>query len=61
MRRLLLLAGIAGLAWWWWSTREQASDERVVIGYEDGSSVDVPADGPAWGRALGLARDALAA
>jgi hypothetical protein len=58
MRRLLLLA-LAGLAWWLLVRRPRTAAERVTIGYEDGSSVVLDANGPDAERLLTSARGVL--
>jgi len=60
MRRLLVIAGLA-VAAWWFLTRRRPAPLRVVVGYEDGSAVEVP-DGSLEGeRLVASARAALGA
>jgi hypothetical protein len=57
MRRVAVLVGLAAVGWWWLSRRRSA-DERVVIGYEDGSSFEPPEGSREWRELLRLAREA---
>jgi hypothetical protein len=59
MRRLLVLAALAGLAAL--IHRRRASAERITIGYEDGSSLTLDGRSDDGERLLELARPALRA
>jgi hypothetical protein len=60
MRKLLLLAGLAALAWRVLRRRSHVAAEQVIVGYEDGSAVALDAAAPERSRFLALAREALA-
>lgn len=58
MRRLLIL-GLLGLLGWWALSRRRGPDGRIVVGYEDGSAVDVPPGTDTWERIRAHAAEAL--
>ena len=58
MRRLVILALIAGAAWWF-LTRDRREDEGgATIGYADGSSVTLDVGSPELDRLLSIAAEA---
>jgi hypothetical protein len=58
MRRLLVLAGlVAGV--WWLVRRKRRQEPRAVIGYGDGSSLEVAADTPELDRLVATARSVI--
>lgn len=58
MRRLLLLALLAG-AVWWLLRRERGAGETATVGYEDGSSVTLEPGAPELEPLLEIARGAV--
>jgi hypothetical protein len=60
MRRILLLAGVALLVWKLRRRRGATRTERVVVGYDDGSSLALEPGARERERLLEIARDALA-
>jgi hypothetical protein len=59
MRRLLLLAGVGGVLWWALARRRRRRQEpRAVIGYADGSSVEVTASAE-FDRMVATARSVI--
>ncbi len=56
IRRLLLLAALAGAAWWLLSRRESGREVGALVGYGDGSSVALEEGSPELERMLGIAR-----
>jgi hypothetical protein len=58
MRRLLVLAGVA-VAAWWFLTRRRPTPLRVVVGYADGSAIELPDGSWERERLVSSARDAL--
>jgi len=58
MRKALVLILVGAFAWWVVSRRGERA-ERVVVGYDDGSSLEVARGSAAWSGALALAREAL--
>jgi hypothetical protein len=61
IRRLLLLAGLAGAVWWFLARRESGREVGVLVGYGDGSSVALEAGSPELERMLGIARSVVRA
>jgi hypothetical protein len=60
MRRLVVLALLAGAAWWF-VNRGRATDEGgATIGYADGSSVALDPGSPELDRLLQIAAEASA-
>lgn len=57
--RLLLLAGL-GAGAWLLLRRSRAGRERVVVGWDDGSELELPPGEPERARLLAVAREALA-
>ena len=55
MRRLLVLAGLAG-AVWWLVARRRRSESRAVVGYEDGSSITLDDTSSELARLVASAR-----
>lgn len=58
MRRLAVLAGLAG-AVWWLLRRQHGPGETATIGYEDGSSVTLEPGAPELERLLAIGREAV--
>jgi hypothetical protein len=58
MRRLLVLAGLAGAAWWL-VRRRTADQPRAVIGYADDSSIPLDAGSPHLDRLVAAARSVI--
>jgi hypothetical protein len=58
MRRLLLLAGVGGVLWWAIARRRRRQEPRAVIGYADGSSLEVTASAE-FDRMLATARSVI--
>jgi hypothetical protein len=58
MRRLLVVAGLAAAAWWF-LTRRRPAPVRVVVGYADGSAIELPDGSLEQERLVASARDAL--
>jgi hypothetical protein len=61
MRKVLLLAALAGAAWWFLGRRRTAARETATVGYADGSSVTLEAGAPELERLLLIASRATAA
>ena len=60
MRRLVVLAVLAGAAWWF-LTRDRGEDQGgATIGYADGSSVTLEMGSPELDRLLQIAGEATA-
>ena len=60
MRRLLVVAGLA-VAAWWFLTRRRPAPVRVVVGYADGSAIELPDGSLEQERLVASVRDALRA
>jgi hypothetical protein len=60
MRRLLVLAGLVAVAWWF-LTRRRPAPLRVVVGYADGSAIELPDGSLERDRLVASARAALRA
>jgi hypothetical protein len=60
VRKLLVLAGLAAAAWWF-LTRHRPAPLRVVVGYADGSAIELPDGSLERERLVVSARDALRA
>jgi hypothetical protein len=55
MRRLLLLALLAGAAWWLLGHRRR-HEPHAVVGYADGSSITLGSESPELARLVAAAR-----
>ena len=62
MRKLLALAGLAGVTWWLLGRRgHRAAGSHVTVGYADGSAVTLEADAPVLERLQRTAREVVGA
>jgi hypothetical protein len=59
MRRLLLLAALA-IGGWWLVRRRRRPEPRAVIGYADGSTIELEPGSAELERMVATARSALA-
>lgn len=57
MRRLGLLAALAGFAWWL-LRRKRGPEESATIGYADGSAITLEHGAPELDRLLAIGREA---
>ena len=60
MRRLALLALVAGAAWWFLTRDRGAEQGGATIGYADGSSITLDVGSPELDRLLQIAAGASA-
>ena len=61
MRKLLALAAAAAIAWRVVARRRQAPEPRVVVGYDDGSTVTLEPGSPERELLVAAASEALRA
>ena len=61
MRRLLTLAGLAGLVWWLLDRRRGDAAGGATVGYADGSSVTLEEGAPELERLQEAAREVVGA
>jgi hypothetical protein len=61
MRRLLTLAGLAGLVWWLLDRRRGNVAGGATVGYADGSSVTLEQGAPELERLQEAAREVVGA
>lgn len=61
IRRLLVLAALAGAAWWFLSRRDATCRPGTTVGYEDGSSVTLGQGSPEHERLSRIARGIVGA
>jgi hypothetical protein len=61
MRRLLTIAGAAGLVWWLFGRGRGAAATRATVGYADGSSLTLEHGAPELERLQQAAREAVGA
>ena len=61
MRRLLVVAGLAGLAWWLLGRGRDGAADRATVGYADGSSVTLEQGAPELERLQQAAREVVGA
>jgi hypothetical protein len=59
MRKLLTLAGLAGLAWWLFGRGRGGAVDRATVGYADGSSVTLEGGSPELERLQQAAREVV--
>lgn len=59
MRKLLLLGVLAGAVRWALGRRRTSPPERVAVGYDDGSALELETGAPQLDRLLLIARGAL--